>query len=341
MTNADHGDYNKYQLARRERILLLADALPTGDECLVRADAASDVALSHAAWEYDAKLAPYVLYARWDEYCVRCYAQGLPLLLRAIRPLGRRLAAGTLAPDALRPYETAFYTAYTTKSMAAVHRVRGHTPSTKGHLFGRVALFNAGRTTASILVACLELQRAAPRSGAPSPRSVELTDARDELAAVLAAVIRVSAQPRPLSWNCGEEWRFVDAVRERIPALEQYGAASWGAPLLAAYQELEAGGVWRKDGVAYLFGEGAWSAHYDSFAKARERRLEERGLVCAACSAREPRFGEFKLCAACKTVAYCSKEHQQAHWREHKAACKAARKAHDTGGPSSSQPTAQ
>lgn len=42
---------------------------------------------------------------------------------------------------------------------------------------------------------------------------------------------------------------------------------------------------------------------------------------CGGCAAR----GEhFKFCAACRAVSYCSAECQKAHWKEHKAACRAA-----------------
>lgn len=42
---------------------------------------------------------------------------------------------------------------------------------------------------------------------------------------------------------------------------------------------------------------------------------------CASCGAKGPGL---KRCAACKTVHYCGEECQTAHWREHKASCKAA-----------------
>jgi hypothetical protein len=52
----------------------------------------------------------------------------------------------------------------------------------------------------------------------------------------------------------------------------------------------------------------------------------------AACGKREATRQQFKLCSACKTVAYCCREHQAAHWPAHKAACKAARNATAAGG---------
>ena len=51
-----------------------------------------------------------------------------------------------------------------------------------------------------------------------------------------------------------------------------------------------------------------------------------RCCALASCGARELHVAHFKACAACKTVVYCSKEHQTQDWPNHKAACKTARK---------------
>ena len=61
-----------------------------------------------------------------------------------------------------------------------------------------------------------------------------------------------------------------------------------------------------------------------------QKNLTAPGLrTCAldGCGAREAHPAHFKSCAACRTVAYCSKEHQVEGWPSHKKACKAARKA--------------
>jgi hypothetical protein len=53
-------------------------------------------------------------------------------------------------------------------------------------------------------------------------------------------------------------------------------------------------------------------------------------LRCCArrgCDARELLPDSFKLCAACKAVCYCSREHQSHDWGAHRDACKAARAA--------------
>ena len=52
-----------------------------------------------------------------------------------------------------------------------------------------------------------------------------------------------------------------------------------------------------------------------------------RNCTLASCGAREAHPQHFKACAACRSVVYCSREHQVADWPAHKAACKAARKA--------------
>ena len=52
-----------------------------------------------------------------------------------------------------------------------------------------------------------------------------------------------------------------------------------------------------------------------------------RSCSLAGCGAKEAHPQHFKRCAACRTVAYCSREHQVADWPAHKAACKAARRA--------------
>ena len=52
-----------------------------------------------------------------------------------------------------------------------------------------------------------------------------------------------------------------------------------------------------------------------------------RSCALAGCGAREAHPHHFKSCGACRTVAYCRREHQLEDWPAHKAACKAARKA--------------
>ena len=50
---------------------------------------------------------------------------------------------------------------------------------------------------------------------------------------------------------------------------------------------------------------------------------ENVGMMCANCDTMAKNL-HFKKCAACKRVAYCSKECQKKHWRVHKTECKSA-----------------
>jgi hypothetical protein len=59
-----------------------------------------------------------------------------------------------------------------------------------------------------------------------------------------------------------------------------------------------------------------------------EADIESLGVQsCAHCGAREVHATQFKRCSACKGPRFCSKDCQLANWPQHKAACKAARKA--------------
>jgi hypothetical protein len=61
-------------------------------------------------------------------------------------------------------------------------------------------------------------------------------------------------------------------------------------------------------------------------------RLQQCAL--AGCASSEVHASHFKRCGACRAVCYCSREHQVEDWPNHKAACKAARKAADSSGAS-------
>jgi hypothetical protein len=95
---------------------------------------------------------------------------------------------------------------------------------------------------------------------------------------------------------------------------------------------MEATGLLPGDGIEKL---QSGAARKGAEAKAcAERRTAARGLhTCAlqSCGAREVEAAQFKKCAACQTVVYCCKQHQEQHWPAHKAACKAARKAAAAG----------
>lgn len=106
-----------------------------------------------------------------------------------------------------------------------------------------------------------------------------------------------------------------------------------GRALLAAWRRLQRSGELERRLRGYMRRLRESTAHGDAlFVDANTR-------VCAlaACGAPELRARAFSLCAACKAVAYCCKEHQVTDWPAHKAACKAARRG-GTGAAAAPQP---
>jgi hypothetical protein len=99
-----------------------------------------------------------------------------------------------------------------------------------------------------------------------------------------------------------------------------------GGMLRAAWARVEHSGVLQARNAAD--GISSHKRNDERVASMAAASVAAKGLrFCAldSCGAREVHASQFKLCGACKTVCYCSKEHQAAHWRQHKAACKAAR----------------
>ena len=104
------------------------------------------------------------------------------------------------------------------------------------------------------------------------------------------------------------------------------------AGVLAAWHDLARNGPL----LHYLLGEemradvDRHDISYASVQAAKDARKPLRTCALPACGAREAHVAHFKKCSACSSVVYCSKAHQTEHWPDHKAACKAARKASAT-----------
>jgi hypothetical protein len=120
-----------------------------------------------------------------------------------------------------------------------------------------------------------------------------------------------------------------------VRRLLAYGVSGREGPMLpephraraaSAFRRLQASGMLTERNIAaglVAAGEEIDATSRASMAAAASSRL--RGCGLAACGAREAHPAHFKLCAACKAVAYCCREHQAQGWAEHKAACKATR----------------
>ena len=139
------------------------------------------------------------------------------------------------------------------------------------------------------------------------------------------------ALPRPFDTWIGTEADFVDSAR-RLLLTAGVSAADlrW---LAAALERLHASGVLAarrmEEGIQFVVADHA--AQLATVAADNAARGLRR-CAAAECGATEVRAGAFKLCAACKAIVYCCREHQVADWPAHKAACKAARKAAADGG---------
>lgn len=75
---------------------------------------------------------------------------------------------------------------------------------------------------------------------------------------------------------------------------------------------------------SHAHAEADWARHADGCAR-RVAAAAARRRRCAlpGCNLLEPAPAVFGLCA-CLRVAYCCREHNKAHWREHRAECTAA-----------------
>ena len=125
------------------------------------------------------------------------------------------------------------------------------------------------------------------------------------------------------------EGNFVEAYYKAVELSPTSGLDARAVQLLTpALQRMQRGGARRADPAERLTRllrtmMGAMPA---------EAAATPQGLrTCAlpGCGAKETQAARFKSCGACRAVAYCSAEHQAAHWETHRKnpACKAARQA--------------
>jgi hypothetical protein len=149
---------------------------------------------------------------------------------------------------------------------------------------------------------------------------------------VASALELMAARPRPPGgvW-VGGEISLLSEVKQMVergslpPAHPVHGRVLPAWRKLMRLRELSGGGR----GFLTHLGNVRRESDESNRAKVEALAATSALRVCAAaqCAAREVHPAQFKLCAACKTVCYCSKAHQAEDWPAHKGACKAARKA--------------
>ena len=64
---------------------------------------------------------------------------------------------------------------------------------------------------------------------------------------------------------------------------------------------------------------GADALTSDPDLQKQSRKANKR--TCGSCQTQEQFRGDFSLCSRCKKVAYCSKDCQKSHWKQHKKEC--------------------
>jgi hypothetical protein len=257
----------------------------------------------------------------------RIYCVLLPAIMAVLQ---RRKAAGTLLLGACRAHEAAFFGEL--QQYKAV--IAGETPfkpavlADMGALVGYETCFFA----ASVGVSWLLL----PQLWGDELRAMQLPTLADgQLAAQHAFVLsalELVLQPLVLSTvvRTAGEAGLVEKCRMVVssPAVMRALPAGWAAQLRDALQRVERSGAVQQRGMERsieMLRQGRAEQCAAAAAAAAARGL--RTCALSSCGAREAHVSHFKLCSACKTVAYYSREHQAEDWPAHKLACKASRKA--------------
>jgi hypothetical protein len=249
------------------------------------------------------------------------------LLPSMMAPLQRRKAAGTLLPGACRAREAAFF-GDVQQSSVVMKGGRPFEPAFQaavGSLIGYETFLSAANLPLTwLMLPFTSLSRI------PHPM---ITDAQFTAQhAFLLSALELASQPRVLnSVYMGGEAGLLDkckVVTSNAVIMNELLPPDWAQTLRDALQRLERNGKMHQRGME----EGLAITVHDLSA-ARDTAAAEaaaHGLRCCAlssCGAREAHASHYKLCAACKTVVYCSKAHQAEDWPAHKRACKATRKA--------------
>jgi hypothetical protein len=244
------------------------------------------------------------------------------LFFAAADTVQRRLAAGTLLEGTCRAAEVTWF------KLTQEHAVKCAPGMSRVDASRAIAVMASfcGYTT------LLEVAEFTPRMLDRVDRGlIAMTEQQLSTSlSLLAAAVDHFLHPRVQGFAISSESFFATTMGNKVAdpdLLLAYGGAK-AEQLLEKWRRVEQSGeIQRRAGVRDV-GTAARRLNQAAVAAAAAAASAPGLRTCAlaSCSAREQHPAHFKSCGACKTVAYCCKEHQVEHWPSHKAACIAARK---------------
>jgi hypothetical protein len=243
----------------------------------------------------------------------------LRLLPPVMAVLERRRAVGTLLPGSCRPVEVSYQVAIKCHLLER----HGRTQASAAWQAAELAPY-VGIGTYIGVASCMAFMLS---NSQLLERALVLSDEQKHAGYLfLASAVDLMAHRRDhKSWLNGEP-DLVRHLRLVIPLVSEMNNPE-AKQLCSAWQRMLQSGVLRARGIdegidSSLQLNARVSAALNADLAAG--RLQQCAL--AGCASKEVHVSQFKKCGACRTVAYCCKEHQVEDWPSHKAACKAARK---------------
>jgi hypothetical protein len=250
--------------------------------------------------------------------------QSAQMLVAAVATLNRRKAAGTLLPGACRSWPeqawcaqlSQLQTRFTADECAKIARCMGYEIYLTAGSYAAGAHIVVGRDMLS-----------ASMTHALQQCAVQAIDLLEQShPEVLALPVSIAAEE-----NLSISMHTVVGDISSLPEAER----ATFAPLLVRWQRFErSGALQQRNLLQHVSRFEAEALETVAAMQAGPAPDTLRRCALGSCDARELHPAHFKKCAACQTVVYCCKAHQETDWPAHKAACKAARKAAAEGGAS-------